>query len=61
MHLQSLRILFFFKATIFQLFFKDGIFLTIKGTIHKEDRHRKPLGTITTKKKGYIKEKSEEI
>ena len=51
----------FFKATIFQLFFKDGIFLMINGTIHKEDRHHKPLGTITTKKKEYIKEKSEEI
>lgn len=32
-----------------------------KGTIYKEDRHHKPLGTLTPKKKIYIKEKSEEI
>ena len=24
------------------------IFLMIKGTIHKEDRHHKPLDTLTT-------------
>ena len=33
----------------------------IKSTIHKEDRYRKPLDTLTTKKKGYMKETSEEI
>ena len=33
----------------------------IKGTIYKEDRHHKPLGTLKPKKKIYIKEKSEEI
>ena len=33
----------------------------IKSTIHKEDRHHKPLGTLTTKKQKYIKQKSEEI
>ena len=53
--------LFFPKAIIFQLFFKDGIFLMIKGTFYKEDRHHKPLGTLKPKKKIYIKEKSEEI
>ena len=31
----------------------------IKGTIHKEDRHHKPLDTLTTKKQRYIKQKSE--
>ena len=33
----------------------------IKGTIHKEDRHHKPLETLTTKKQRYIKPKSGEI
>ena len=33
----------------------------IRGTIHREDRHHKPLGTLTTKKQKYIKQKSEEI
>ena len=33
----------------------------IKGTIHKEDRHHKPLYTLTIKKQRYIKQKSEEI
>ena len=28
--------------------------LMIKGTIHKEDRHHKPLDTLTTKKQRYI-------
>ena len=37
------------------------IFLIIKGTFHKEDRHYKPLDTLTTKKQRYIKQKSEEI
>ena len=37
------------------------IFFMIKGTIHKEDRHCKPLGHVTTKKQRYIKQKSEEI
>ena len=32
----------------------------IKGTIHKEDRHHKPLDTLTIKKQRYIKQKSEE-
>ena len=32
-----------------------------KCTIHKEDRHHKPLDTSTTKKQRYIKQKSEEI
>ena len=32
-----------------------------KRTIHKEDRHHKPLDTLSTKKQRYIKEKSEEI
>ena len=36
------------------------MFLQIKGTIHKEDRHHKPLD-ILTKKQRYIKQKSEEI
>ena len=36
------------------------IFLIIKGTIHKEDRHDKSLDTLTTKKQRYIKQKSEE-
>ena len=26
----------------------------IKGSIHKEDRHHKPLDTLTTKKQRYI-------
>ena len=33
----------------------------IKGIIHKEDRHCKPLGHLTTKKQRYLKQKSEEI
>ena len=33
----------------------------IKGTVHKEDRHYKPLDTSITKKQTYIKQKSEEI
>ena len=37
------------------------IFLMIKGTIHKEDKHHKPLDTLTTKKQRLIKQKSEEI
>ena len=37
------------------------MFLQIKGTIHKEDRHHKPLDILTTKKQRYIKQKSEEI
>ena len=32
----------------------------IKGTIHKEDRHHKPLDTLTTKTQRYIKQKLEE-
>ena len=32
-----------------------------KGTIHKEDRHHKPLDTLTIKKQRNIKQKSEEI
>ena len=35
------------------------IFLMIKGTIHKEDRHHKPLDTLTTKKQRHTKQKSE--
>ena len=37
------------------------IFLMIKGTIHKKDRHYKLLDTLTTKKQRYTKQKSEEI
>ena len=33
----------------------------IKGTIHKEDRHHKPLDTLTTKKQRYIQQKSKEM
>ena len=33
----------------------------IKGTIHKEDRHHKPLATLTAKKQKCIKQKSEGI
>ena len=33
----------------------------IKSTIHKEDRHHKPLDTLTAKKQRYIQQKSEEI
>ena len=40
---------------------KRWMFLMIKGTIHKEDRHHKPLDTLTIKKQRYIKQKSEEI
>ena len=36
------------------------IFLMIKGTIHKEDRHHKPLDTLTTKTQRYIAQKLEE-
>ena len=36
------------------------IFLMIKGTIHKEDRHHQPLDTLTNKQR-YIKQKPEEI
>ena len=37
------------------------IFLTINGSIHKEDIYHKPLDTLTTKKQRYIKQKSEDI
>ena len=37
------------------------MFLMIKGAIHKEDRHHKPLDTLTTKQQKYKKQKSEEI
>ena len=33
------------------------IFLMIKGTIHKKDRHYKLLYTLTTKKQRYTKQK----
>ena len=33
----------------------------ITDRIHKEDRHHKPIDALTTKKEGYIKQKSEEI
>ena len=33
----------------------------MKGTIHKEDRHHKPLDTLATKKQRYVKQISEEI
>ena len=36
------------------------ILLMIKGAIHKEDKHHKPLDTIT-KKQRCIKQKSEEM
>ena len=32
----------------------------IKGTIHKEDKHHKPLGTLTTKKQRPKKSKTQE-
>ena len=32
----------------------------IKGTIHKEEKHHKPLDTLTAKKQRYIKQKSED-
>ena len=31
----------------------------IKGTIHKENRHQKPLDTVTIREQRYIKQKSE--
>ena len=34
--------------------------LMIKGIIHKEDRHHKPLDTLTTKTQRYIAQKLEE-
>ena len=38
-----------------------NIFNNKRYTIHKEDRHHKPLDILTTKKQRHIKEKSEEI
>ena len=32
------------------------MFLMIKGAIHKEDRHYKPLDPLTTKKQRFIKQ-----
>ena len=31
--------------------------LMLKDTIHKEDRHHKPLDTLTTKKQRFIEQK----
>ena len=33
----------------------------VKDAIHKEDRHHKPLDSLTTQKQRYIEQKSEEI
>ena len=54
-----MKTLLFIFLFIYLLSMKQKwIFLMTKGTVHKEDRHHKPLDTLTTRKQRYIEQKS---